>query len=568
MKKGRLVFVSTFLMVVAALVAACGTPSNPPPTPNNSTYKYVTPTHKGGTLLISDWQFPDSTNPLFATTVVDVTVDSGLWGAPITVTSDAKVVADELTEIPSQANGDVSKDGLTVTMKLRHDLKWSDGQAITSADFLYMLKTVNDPATGAASTQGFDPGTIASYTAPDNYTVVLQYKQVFASFLFFLPYPLPQHAWGSIPNAQLQNKQEVNLTPNVTSGPYMVSDYASQQSFTLVPNTHYVSTTLHPAVLDKLIFKGYSAKDALIAGYRASETDYATDFTVGDLAKVNGLPGLSITPAIESEHLDFNQQTPVLQDVNVRKAIAQAIDRCSIIQNVLHQTCSKLYTDNITPSPSPLFNASLKGYTFDASAAKADLQTSGWDCSKAPTSPCTKGGAAFPNLRLSTTKGNQVRADEMALIQKNLADVGIPVTTSVYPGGAFFGPYSAQGVLATGQYDLAIFAYSYPLDFYGALGYFQSTQIPTATNQAGGNYERVNDPTIDNYINTGNQTLDFNKRADIFKQMLQYVSQQMYELPLYERPNINLVDNRFGNFFPNPTSFGNTWNAGDYYAKS
>jgi ABC-type transport system substrate-binding protein len=106
------------------------------------------------------------------------------------------------------------------------------------------------------------------------------------------------------------------------------------------------------------------------------------------------------------------------------------------------------------------------------------------------------------------------------------------------------------------------------LDFYGALNYFQSTQIPSAANPAGGNYERVNDPKIDDLFTQGNQTIDFNKRASIFKQMLAYVSQQMYELPLYSRPNINLVDNRFGNFFPNPTAQGNQWDAGDYYVKT
>ena len=556
-------------MMVAMLIAACGNTTTTPPATVQTSYNYKTPTHKGGSLLISDWQFPDSTNPLFTTTVVDVEVQEALWANPVTVTSDAKYAADQLTEVPTTTNGDVSKDGLTVTMKLRHDLVWSDGQPLTSDDYIYYIKTLLDNNTGAASQQGFTPDTLASYTNPDPYTVVLKYVNPFASYLAFLPVALPKHLWGSITDAQLANQQNINLTPSVTDGPFVVSDYASQQSFTLTPNPKYKSTTLHATVLDQLIFKGYSNKDTLIAGFKASETDFATDFTVADLSKLAGIPGLQQSPAIESEHMDFNLATPVLQDVNVRKAIAQGIDRCQIITKLLGRMCSQNFTDNLTPTPSPLFDPNLKGYSFSVAMAKADLQASGWDCSKAPTSPCTKGGQNFPTLNLATRAGNQVRADTISIIKDDLAQVGIPINIdNELFGGSFFGDFASGGILATGKYDLSVFAYSYPLDYYGALGYFQSSQIPSAANPAGGNYERVNDPMVDQLISQGNQAIDPATHTKIYKQLLAYISQQMYELPLYIRPNINLVDNRFGNFFPNPTSQGQTWDAGDWFAKS
>src|SRR5579859_1855298 len=189
LKKGRIAFASTFLMLVALVVAACGSSGSTggtgtPTTGGNNAngYKYTTPTSKGGTILMSDWEFPTSTNPWFNTSVVGVEVADGLYGSPYAVTSDGKFLPDELTEIPTQANGDVSADGLTVTMKLNPNLKWSDGQALTSADFVYWWKTLLDPATAAASTYGFDASTgyIASMTAPDPQTVVIKYSQVFS----------------------------------------------------------------------------------------------------------------------------------------------------------------------------------------------------------------------------------------------------------------------------------------------------------------------------------------------------------------------------------------------------
>ena len=159
LKKGRIALASTFLMLVAALVAACGgAASNNPNTPptTKTTYHYTTPTHKGGTIIFSDWEFPDSTNPWFNTSVVGVEVAQALYGGMFTVTPDGKYLPDELAEMPTQANGDISKDGLTITLKLNKDMQWSDGQPITSSDFKYWWTVNQDPATGSASTTGYD----------------------------------------------------------------------------------------------------------------------------------------------------------------------------------------------------------------------------------------------------------------------------------------------------------------------------------------------------------------------------------------------------------------------------
>lgn len=567
MTKGRLAFASSLLMLLGILVAGCGnpTPSNPPGV--QQSYNYVTPAHKGGTLIESDWQSPESLNNWFSSSVVDVEVENAIWGAPIVITSDAKLAPDQVIEVPSQANGDVSKDGLTVTWKLRHDLKWNDGQPITSADYIYWLKTLLDPATAAQSTAGYDAQTLASYTAPDQYTVVMKYVKVFSSFLFYPPYAAPQHAWGSIPDNALANTPDVNVAPKITSGAFKIADFASGGTYTLVPNPYFKSTTLHPTVLDKLVFKPFADKDALIAGFQASETDYATDFTPGDLQKLSSIPGLQTTAQIFSEHLDFNLENPVLQDVNVRRAIAYAIDRCQIITSILHENCKTGFTESLTPPPAPTYDTSIKGYPFSVAKAKDALKAAGWDCS---SSPCTKGGQPFPTLRLATTANNQLRADTIQLMKDDLTAVGIPVSIDgqLYPNGSFFGDFASGGILATGKYDLAEFAYQYPLDAYASLTYFQSTQIPTTANPSGGNYERVNDPKIDQYLDQGVSEVDFGKRTTIFKNLLTYVSEQMYELPLYIRPNINLVSSKIGNYFPNPTSQGNQWNVGDWYVKA
>jgi peptide/nickel transport system substrate-binding protein len=564
--KGRFALAST-LLVLSLLIAGCdnGNSSTTIGTSGPQSYHYQTPPSKGGTILYSDWEFPTSTNPLFNTSVAGVELSSALWGQPYAVTPDGKLLPDELTEIPTQANGDVSKDGLTVTMRLNANLKWSDGKPLTSTDFKYWWTINQDPNTGAASTTGYDQ--ISAITTPDPHTVVLHYKQLFAPFLYYLPLAAPQHVWGSIPDKTLLNTQAVNIAPRVTSGPYLVEDYASGQSFTMTPNKYYTSTSLHPTVLDKLVFKGYESKDSLIAGYQAGETDHAENFTLGDLQKLNGLPGLQVSNGAGYEHLDFNMSQPYLQDVNVRRAIWQAIDRCQVIQILLHQPCNKLLLNNLEPGL-PDANTSLRGYSFDMNAAKADMKAAGWDCTK---NPCTKNGQAFPTLQLVSTSGNTLRANTALLIKADLGKLGIPVNVdgNLYPAGVLFGDFASGGILATGKYDLAEFGYTLGLDSDGNLYYsYHSSQIPTIQSPAGQNFQHLRDPRLDTLLQQGRSTLDQQQRSSIYKNVQSYMVQQAYQVPLYTRPNITLTDGRVGNYFPNPLSVGNQWNVGDWFKRT
>lgn len=565
LKKGRLAFASTLLMLIAAFVAACGNQTGTVNTQQQA-YDYTKPTTKGGTIVYSDWQFPDTLSPWFQGAVVDLEVSNGLWGGPIVLGPKGEILPDELLEVPTTANGDVSKDGLTVTMKLRHDLKWSDGQELTTDDFIYAMNVLLDPNTAPASTYGFDK--IASYTATDKYTLVLKYKEVFASYIYYLPFPQPKHVYGTIADKDLATTQNVNLTPKVTSGPFVVSDFASDQSITLTPNKYYTSTTLHPTVVDKLVFKHFATKDALIAGYQAGETDHAEDFSNADIQKVQNLPGVSITPQLAYEHVDFNFRKPYLQDLNVRKAITEAIDRCQVVQVTLHLTCDQGIANAIIPPASADYDASVKPFDFNLDQAKKDMQAAGYDCS---SGTCKKAdGTAFPTLNLVTTSGNQQRADVTQIVKQDLAALGITVNLDgqYYPAGTLFADYGHNGILARGNYDLALYAYVFSSDTAGDFSSFLTDQIPSDSNPTGGNNQGISDPKIDQMLTDINHTIDPTQHKQKLSELQKYILSQAVVIPMYQRPNITLTSTNVGNYFSNGTSQGNEWNIGDWYLKT
>ncbi|HLG76398.1 MAG TPA: ABC transporter substrate-binding protein, partial [Ktedonobacteraceae bacterium] len=236
------------LYLLAWLLSACtgqATPSQRGNAPLTGPYSWLAfPGHQpSGSLVIGEVGFPISANPLFASSRFDLAVTSALWAAPVVFDQHFHVQPDQLTEVPLPENGDVVDGGKTVIMHLRHDLRWSDGQPILASDFAYWWHLNQDADTGAITTSGYDQ--IASITTPDIYTVVLHLKQPFGPYLSYLPYAAPEHAWGHLQPIDLQNRADVFQAPVVTDGPYKLAFFVRQQSYTLVPNLNYRSTTFH-----------------------------------------------------------------------------------------------------------------------------------------------------------------------------------------------------------------------------------------------------------------------------------------------------------------------------------
>jgi len=143
----------------------------------------------------------------------------------------------------------ISEDHLTVTWKLRPDLKWSDGEPLTSDDIRFTWEVVSNPNSGAFNaTAGFD--LIESMDTPDDVTAVLHYSEPYVGYLGqFSAALLPRHATGK---PEEMTTWEWNMNP-VVAGPFVVSDWRSGESITMVRNPNYYEEG--KPFLDTLIFR-------------------------------------------------------------------------------------------------------------------------------------------------------------------------------------------------------------------------------------------------------------------------------------------------------------------------
>ncbi len=518
-----------------------------------------------GSVTFADMQFPDTVNPLFANSNVDFELDNALWGQPVFYDQQFHVYADELTEVPLPSNGDVRDGGKTVIMRLRHDLRWSDGQPIVASDYRYWWQLDQDSNTGATTTSGYDQ--IASIDTPDRYTVILHMKRPFGAYLYYLPYAAPQHAWGKYRHIDLQSLPAVFLAPTVTSGPYKIGQMVNNQSYALLPNSYYVSTTFHGPFLAHLTYSFYPSASALSLAAQQQKVDVTMGYLSDTLPDFSHLPSsvqLLQVPAAAYEHLDFNNANALLQSLNVRKAIELAINICGMIQSVLNVAdCSRRATQ-VEPPPSRFFDPTIIPSPYDLSQARQLLALDGWKMGSAGI--LVKNGQTL-SLRLVTTSHDPQRMAVSTWIQHDLLAVGIQVQIIYVDLNTLFGLYTKGGVLATGNYDLALFSYANSPEPDDEYQVFASSQIPSASAPDLSNYARVNDPQIDQALLDARNTVVMSQRVQDYRRFLERLATQVYIIPLFVDMTVMTANTRVYNVIPNPDQSANTWNIADWWVR-
>lgn len=561
--------VTLVIVFVAWLVIACNDVPTVPPKQSSSPllgqYSYTPAlTHTPhGTVVFANTQFPDSVNPLFASSTVDLEVRSALWAAPIGYDEHFHVYADQLTEVPLPENGDVQDEGKTIIMHLRHDLKWSDGQPLLASDFRYWWQLNQDPATGAIATAGYDQ--IASIDTPDHFTVVLHMKRPFGPYLSYLPYAAPQHAWQHVQDIDLQNVPGIYVAPDISDGPYKLAAYVAGQSLSMVPNPYYTSTTFHGPFVAHLIYRAYDSIAALSTAALRQQVEVTEGYMEYDLPVLSSISGdvhLVEASTAAYTHLDFNNARPFFQDVRVRRAVEMAIDKCALLRVALHQSSCGRSVSQVEPLPSLVYDASIQASAYNPSQAKALLAQAGWQFDA--HGRLIRDGKTL-TLRLVTTSNNPLRSAVARMVQQYLEVLGIEVTIASFPLGQFFAVYNRGGILATGAYDLALFTYANgpePDDEYAT---YASSQIPSAADPDLGNYARVNDPALDKALTSARYTVNFAERVKYYHQFLERLADQVYVIPLYADVNILTVNVHVQGIVPNPNTVENTWNISDWW---
>jgi peptide/nickel transport system substrate-binding protein len=528
-------------------------------------------------IVVAEWQFPDTVNPYLAQAETDIEVSGSMFLNLVDVTPDLRTVPDLVTSVPTLANGAVKMNGagMDVTWTLKTGMQWSDGTPINCDDMTGTWKWIMDPAnTGlAGGTVGWED--ISGITGGTGTTCVMSFSKVYEGYLYLVAPLLPAKYISSISVADAPTKLYPlsNLKSGVYDGPYIPTDLATDSQITTVSNAKWSTISGKAPAVDQVIWKYYADAATMLQGYKAGEYDIAQDLNDADIPSLAGidLNQQVIHDSLTYELHSFNQkslQTKFGADSKmIVAAIKLATDRQAIAAGPLGGNVS---VSNNFISPLTWYYKNEGGSTAaDPAAATKLLTDAGWV--KGSDGIFAKGGVKLELQYCTTTR--QVRQDTLKLVASQLNAIGIKADVNAVSSTDLFGGWDAAKAdtkcnLVHGNFDVAEFAYVSPLDPLGSYNVYTTQGIPDNAPHNGQNVTRISLPALDTAYNNVKGSVDpaVVKAAMASIQDIYVSDQNTYELPLYNRKDVWLVQPRIHNFTGNPTTSAGEWNIGDWTA--
>jgi peptide/nickel transport system substrate-binding protein len=418
---------------------------------------------RGGTWTDDLVHYPDSLIPKGGSNEGSGMIEQALYLPLFSSDAQGMVHPGAATEVPSLQNGGISADATTWTFHLKPHLVWSDGQPYDARDVDYTWKTWLNPKFGAFSTTGLDLISSADVSA-DSLSITFHLKHAYVPFLSYWVdgwfAPLPAHHFSTMaPEAILKSPESLN--PRVTSGPFLMAESVPGDHYTVVRNPRYYRASEGLPYLDKLVFRPVD-QDTRFKDLQAGTVTSTWFLEVSKMQAYQRLRDYTLVTAPTSasfEALWFNFHNMVLAGhLEVRQAIAMAIDHQALIEVARHGFATRLCTDH--PSAlHPGYVPTAPCPDFNPVAAKKLLEDNGWV--KGPDGVRARGGQRLEFEYSTATTFHLWRVDDELIIQRNLAAIGIKLDIQNYPSTTFFGPFLAGGKASpptgavAGRYDIA-----------------------------------------------------------------------------------------------------------------
>jgi len=422
---------------------------------------------QGGTLTIANIEDPRGWNDQIAKETSTTYFTNRMLRGLVTLDHLSGAIVPELAK-----SWDISEDGLTITFHLRQGLKWSDGTDFTSADVLFTFNDLvlnEDIDTDSRDGLVLPDGSYPVFSAPDDYTVVVEMSVVFRPVLTQLSTNInPKHALE-----QYVAKLNPDVTPGtfneswtldmdladlVGMGPWMVVDYQPNVSVTMERNPYYYaydSAGTQLPYYDTHVSAIVANQNVSMLKFRNGEVDtYGVrpeDIPIllpegpakGFEVMITDLPLYGTTWFCVNQDIGLaegtlNAKREVYRNVKFREALAHLIDKQTMITNVLNGLGAPQWSPISMPSPfyagrdyygGPVTETNAAWFEYDPAKAAGILDDLGVvDADGDGWRDLPNGEALAIEIN---TNDNTVRTGYCLIYQDDLRNVGLNATFQV-----------------------------------------------------------------------------------------------------------------------------------------
>ena len=431
-------------------------------------------------------------------------------------------------------------DNQTFKVKLKDNAAWSDGQPVTSDDVIYTILKFTCPA---VANPNFDFTLFKGFnddgTSPEGATEIEGIHKTDDKNLEFICKDhmslntflnnvatwvciLPKHAIENIPDDQLLTDSWFSH-PDVVDGPYFLDDYDPAHYVSYHANENYFEGAPKIPKINFRIMQG----SEILAGLKSGEIDMvhpSCSIPVEDRDAVEKLEGFTTkyTDNIINEMTLFNTSKEYLSDPRVRQAIIYAIDRDTIVKQLLNGKGE--VTDGFICSGSPFYNEGKTKLSYDPDKAKQLLEEAGWDGSQ--------------TLQYYVSSSDSIAVKAAQLIQQYLQNVGVKIEINTVD----FATLMTIG--GTDEEDFFSVQYTItPNDYWADIKNLIDVQD---FSWSGGYYNEK----VDEDLAKTQETTDETELKSLYNEIEEQVIEDAPMFPMYFQSNLGVVSDRLKNATP------------------
>jgi oligopeptide transport system substrate-binding protein len=439
------------------------------------------------------------------------------------------------TVIPAVAESwEISDDGLIYTFHLRPDAKWSNGDPVTSDDFLFAFHRIMDPATAAGyasvlfdilNAEDIAGGNMAveelGVAAPDPQTLVVTLRNPTPYFLELLTHQTgkPLHR-ASVEEFGDQFTRPENL---VTNGAYMLESFTPNDKIVMQKNPHFWDAA--NVQIDTINWLPFEDRSACLRRFEAGEVHICSDVPAEQMTYMtDNLPdNLRLAPYLGTYYLPVKVEKEKLADPRVRQAISMAIDRDFIAEQVWQSTMIPAYS---------LVPPGISNYVADAPRlpyAEDDLL----DREDAAIALLAEAGVDPATLNIELRyNSSENHKNTMASIADMLSNIGIAASLTEMEGTGYFN-YLREG----GDFDVVRA---------GWIGDYNDPQNFLFLNESGVsfNYPHWSNAEYDSKMRAAAETTDLAARAEILAEAERIFLAEVPSIPILYYSSRALVSDK------------------------
>lgn len=433
-------------------------------------------------------------------------------------------VTPEMDYAPDVASSWETPDDRTIIFHLNPNAKFQNGKPVTAQDVKWTYDSLMADSFTSSKKSGYSA--VQSIETPDAATVVFKLKEPNGGLF-------DNMTLGILP---ANSNAEAMKTAPIGAGAYKVTSFRTDEIVELeafdqyhggAPKIKNISVRIIPDMTTMVLELRRGTIDLEI---NQIPFENVPEFEKSPKHQVVKKPG-SVW-----QYLAFNLKDPILAKVEVRRALAHAIDRQKIVTDMLRG--HGVPADTMFGEGHWARATNLPTYPFDPNRAKQLLDQAGH---KDPD-----GDGPQPRFTLSFKTSTDTEANLRAqVIQQMLQQVGVKVDIQQAEFGTFFEDIGKGNFQ---MYSLSRNGIADP-DFYSII--FDSRNIPPE----GQNRGYYSNPRVDQLIAQGRSTFDRTKRKEIYDQIQRIVQEDLPYISLYHQVNVAVMDKDLQGYTMYPAGF-------------